>query len=57
MQMFSPIWRIVPPCECSLRSLSLLHSVVHRAKRLCEGELCYLENGRKVSGLCLVYEI
>ena len=37
--------------------LSLLDSIVRSAERLREGELCSLGHRRKVSVLCLLYEI
>ena len=35
----------------------LLDSIVRSAERLCEGELSCLKHRRKVSALCLLYEI
>ena len=37
--------------------LGLLDSVVRSAERLCEGELCCLGQRKKVSSLCLLYNI
>ena len=37
--------------------MSLLDSVVGSDERLCEGELCCLGHGRKISALCLLYKI
>ena len=37
--------------------LGLLDSVVRRAERLCENELCYLRHRREVNVLCLLYKI
>ena len=53
MHMFCPTWSIVPPCGCHLQSLilSLLHSVVRSAERLCEGELSYWGHKRKAGSI------
>ena len=37
--------------------LGLLDRIFRSAERLCEGELCCLGHRRKVSALCLLYEI
>ena len=37
--------------------LGLLDSIVRSAERLCQGELCCLGHRRKISALCLLYEV
>ena len=37
--------------------LCLLDSIVLRAKKLCEGDLCCLGHRKKVSAFCLLYKI
>ena len=37
--------------------MGLLDSIVRSAERVCDGELCCLGHRRKVSALCLLYEI
>ena len=37
--------------------LGLLDSAVRNAERLCEGGLCCLQHRKKVSDLCLIFEM
>ena len=37
--------------------LGLLDGIARSTERLCEGELCFLAHGRKVSALCLLHKM
>ena len=55
--LFSLEWCATVFMSSAESHLGLLDSIVRSAKRFCENKLCCLEHRRKVSVLCLLYEI